>query len=167
MNVKFFASFLAHSILATVGAMLGGILLSVLVSLPFAFFSSGMGNIFDRIGDTWFLRYGVDGPFPIVPVLVAACIGFASPRLSKTSAPAWVWIIPTVLLLVSVAPRVFESPSQAKWVLDNYFGRGCGSSECLYELFITAPFYTSLAYTMGWLVRRQTSRAGTSARGPA
>jgi hypothetical protein len=32
---------------------------------------------------------------------------------------------------------------------DTYFGKGCGGSECLYELFLTAPFYTSVAYSIG------------------
>jgi hypothetical protein len=41
-------------------------------------------------------------------------------------------------------------PGQIYWtdVWDNFFGAGCGSSECLYELTVTAPVVCSLTYSI-------------------
>jgi len=46
-----------------------------------------------------------------------------------------------------------NSAQGASWTVDNFFFARCGATECLYELFITAPFYTSAAYTLGWLCK--------------
>jgi len=35
-----------------------------------------------------------------------------------------------------------------------YFGKNCGGSECLYELFLTMPLYTGISYTVGALLTR-------------
>jgi hypothetical protein len=37
-------------------------------------------------------------------------------------------------------------------VWNNFFGSDCGSSECLTEYRVTAPFYTSIAYSFGLLL---------------
>lgn len=55
-------------------------------------------------------------------------------------------------------PAVFLSWSALSWhrtipvydsTWDTYFGRNCGGSECLYELFLTMPLYASLGYLLG------------------
>jgi len=37
---------------------------------------------------------------------------------------------------------------------DTYFGRNCSGSECLYEFFLTMPFYTGIGYSVGALISR-------------
>lgn len=147
--MKLFTSFLAHLLVATLGAIIGGSVLAFLLALPFAFFSSGPGNIVDRAGDTLIARYSLNEPYFALPVLMAACLGFLSPRWSRSSVSKWVWLIPTIALAYNILPGLFRSPNARKWVWDNYFSAGCGSTECLYEFFITVPFYTSLSYTIG------------------
>ena len=60
-------------------------------------------------------------------------------------------------------PAVFLSGSAFSWsrtipvydsTWDTYFGRNCGGSECLYEIFLTMPFYTGLGYLVGAILCR-------------
>jgi hypothetical protein len=62
------------------------------------------------------------------------------------------WLPPAAFLLWSAwswqkSMAVYDST----W--DTYFGKNCGGSECLYELLLTAPFYTGLGYSLGALLR--------------
>jgi hypothetical protein len=153
MTAKSIVEFVVQSIIATVGSIIGGYLVGFLIALPFGFASSGLGNIVDKTVDTWFFRHWVDCTFPILPVATAACLGFLSYRSSKPNSPAWVWLIPSEVLLWSVLPAVLHSADGRKWVYNNYFGSNCGSTECLYELLVTAPNSThqQLTRSAGWL----------------
>jgi hypothetical protein len=37
---------------------------------------------------------------------------------------------------------------------DTYFGKNCTGSECLYELFLTMPFYAGIGYSVGALLTK-------------
>ena len=83
-------------------------------------------------------------------------IGFAAGSYLYSRLPSKVayfsWCIPGLLLLCSAwhwqsTMAIYDSTWQT------YFGKGCGGSECLYELALTAPFYTSVAYSVGALVQ--------------
>ena len=57
------------------------------------------------------------------------------------------WLPPAGFLLWSAwswqnSMAVYDST----W--DTYFGKSCSGSECLYELFLTAPFYTGIGYSL-------------------
>jgi hypothetical protein len=161
MKGKLVLSFLSQSLVATAGALVAGILLTFIVALPFGWLSSGMGNIVDRTVDTWIVRYLSEEPYFVFPVVTAACLGFLSYKFTKSRVASWVWVIPTAILLVNVVPRILGSSAVPKWVFDNYFGRGCGASECLYELVVTGPFYTSVAYALCACVARRHFRTRT------
>jgi hypothetical protein len=154
MSGKAIGVFLVNSVVATAGSMLGGYLLGFLIALPFGFASSGFGNVADRALDSWFSRHFINLWFPLLPVLTAACLGFLSYRLSKSNSA---WLIPAVILLWSVFPLLLRSPDTRKWMYDNYFSPRCGSTECLYQFFLADPFYTSLAYTIGFLAHKMAS----------
>ena len=154
-------SFLVHSIIATIGSMLVSYLAGFVVALPIGFFSSGQGNVVDRTVDTWFWRYCIDSSYFVAQIVTAACLGFISYRFSQSRSALWVWLLPTGVLALNVLPSMMHSRTGPNWVLDNYFGRNCGSTECLYELFITGPFYTSVAYTIGWLIKKHGFPANT------
>jgi hypothetical protein len=80
----------------------------------------------------------------------------------------WVWVIPLAILLYAfiavpvLMPRwtsVLERPDTFASRLSHYFGSGCKTSaRCLDQLLITMPFYTSVAYSIGVLLARKTSR---------
>jgi hypothetical protein len=148
---KFAIGFIVHSVIATVGAFFGGTVLGFLLALPIGLFSSGPGNIVDRVSDSWIIRYSFKEPYFALPALTALFLGFISHRLSRSRSGAFSWIVPSAVLLCTILPRLVSSPAQESWIIDNLFSAGCGSTECLYELFITAPFCTSVAYTIGWL----------------
>jgi hypothetical protein len=150
------AIFIAHSAIATVGCLVAGIALSFSFSLLIALWSSGAGNIVDRAGDTWFFSHLVDNPYFLVPVVFSSCMGFFAFRFSKHSSAAWAWVVPCTILLLNIVVSMLNSPAKA--VMQDYFGRGCGNDECLVQLFFTAPFYTSVAYSLGWLSRRWLSK---------
>jgi hypothetical protein len=142
--------------------MLVGSLADFLVALPIGLFSSGEGNVVDRAVNSWFARYCVDNPYFIAPIVMAACLGFISHRFSQSRSALWVWLLPTGVLALNVLPSMVHPRTGPNWAFDNYFGRHCGGTECLYELFITGPFYTSVAYTIGWLIKKHGFPADTT-----
>jgi hypothetical protein len=155
MNTESILNFLRHSLLATLGSLFGGYLIGFLIALPFGFVSSGIGNIVDKTVDTWFFRHCVDSTFPLFPVLTALWLGLSIHRSSKSKSGPWVWILPAAILLWNVLPSMLRSPDARKLVYDDYFTRNCARTECLYQFFITNPFYTSAAYAIGCLAKRQ------------
>jgi hypothetical protein len=153
MTGKHIFSFLVHSAAATAGSLFVGFVSGLLIALAISPFSAGTGNIVDRAVDSWFFRHCVDNPYFMTSILSAVCLGFMSHRFSKSQAAVWVWLLPTAVLMFNLLPSVLSSPSAAKNAWINYFSRDCGGTECLGELLVTAPFYTSLAFTFGWLTR--------------
>ena len=66
---------MAHSLLATVGCVVGGFAISFLVACCIALWSSGAGNIVDRTVDSWFFRYCVDNPYFRYPYSLVFALG--------------------------------------------------------------------------------------------
>src|SRR5207244_2215740 len=88
-------------------------------------------------------KHWIDGALP----------SFVVQLFLSTSAP-WVWLLPAMILAFNVATwksHIARSNFSDAWA--NYFTSDCGASECLYEILITAPFYTSVAYTVGWIAK--------------
>jgi len=147
-----FGAFIAHSLLATVGCFVGAFTIGFMVAGLIALWSSGPGNIVDRAVDSWFFRYCVDNPYFLLPIFFSFCLGSIVFRFSKHSSAAWAWVLPGTILLLNILPSMSDRSGQG--IIQNYFGRDCGSNECLDQLLFTAPFYTSVAYSLGWLSRR-------------
>jgi hypothetical protein len=92
-------------------------------------------------------------PIWLPEVLMGILLGGIAYRRLPTKLAFYVGVPPAVLLFSSAwhwqqTMAIYDST----W--DTYFGKGCAGSECLYELLLTAPFYTSLAYTVGALASR-------------
>ena len=65
------------------------------------------------------------------------------------------WLFPAVLLVWNVFSwKPYTSRSNLGDAWANYFGSDCDGSECLYEVFLTAPFFTSVAYSVGSIAMR-------------
>jgi hypothetical protein len=104
-----------------------------------------------------------DEPFWLPEILAGLCLGFFCYRRVRSKIAFAVWIFPATFLAWSAiywhrTMSVYDST----W--DTYFGSQCGGSECLYELFLTAPFYSSLAYSVGatFGLNRQSFLSGPS-----
>jgi hypothetical protein len=146
-------SFIAQQFLATVGAMVVGTVGAIIPSVLIAAVTKNTsgGNWVDHMVDQHILRAAGE-PYFIFPVLAAFMLGLLSHRYSQSTSASWVWVLPTVILIWNLLTWK-NGGFRPYWpdVWNNYFGSDCGSSECMYELFVTAPFYASLAYTFGWL----------------
>ena len=149
-------SFVLQQILSTAGAMLIGVLIVIFLALLSAALTRNTsgGSFIDHITEQ---RASVllNQPYYIAPVLCALVLGMLGRRSSRSRWAAWVWILPTAILVWNlltwkgVGPPITAVYWRDVWA--NYFGSDCGGSECLYEVFVTIPFYTSVAYTFGWL----------------
>jgi len=149
-------AFLTQQLVSTVGAMVAGFLVALIpaVVVAMATKNTSGGNWADHMAEQHIFR-AAEEPYFVFPILAAFVFGVLSHRYSRSLSARWVWVIPLTILLWSVLTwRTGESRPYWTDVWNNYFGRDCGSSECAYEFFMTAPAYTSLAYTFGWLIKR-------------
>jgi hypothetical protein len=148
-------SFLVQQLASTAGAMLFGTITGAIppVLISAVTKNTSGGNWADHLADQPILR-AVGEPYFALPVLTGFFLGVLSSRFFRSSSAAWVWVLPTIILVWNLLSW-HNGGYRPYWpdVWNNYFGSNCGSSECLYELFITAPFYTSFAYTLGWIAR--------------
>ena len=94
---------------------------------------------------------------PLLPTaaLVGALLGFYVNRRTKDRSASFVWIIPLIFLSRAVAIEAhsfspaWSSQSLGTYLWANFASMSCGETECLYELFFTAPFLSGLAYSLG------------------
>ena len=61
------------------------------------------------------------------------------------------WILPGGILLLNLISWQ-QTMSQYDSTWSTFFGTDCGGSECLYELFVTVPFYTAVGYSIGAVI---------------
>ena len=147
-------SFVLQQIISTVGAVLVGIIASLILAALTAAFTKNTsgGNFGDRMVDQPVFK-GVGQPYYLMLVLAGFILGALSRRFFRTRGAAGVWVLPLCILLWNIftwKTGGYGTYWQGVW--DNYFGSNCPGSECLYEFFVTVPFYTSIAYSLGWLV---------------
>lgn len=148
-------AFFVHLTASTLGAAVVGLVAAFLLAGLTAAFTKNTsgGNWADHVADQFILKAAGE-PYFVFPVFIGFALGGLSYRYSRSSSAAWVWVLPTIALVWNVL--TWKNGGDPYWpdVWNNYFGSQCGSSECLYELFVTMPFYTSLAYAVGWMTRR-------------
>jgi len=155
--------FVAQFAIATIGAMLLGVLVVLLPTLLFASLTrSPNETVRERVVTEPLLRWGADNPYFGGPILVAFILGWISRRYFKSRVAAWVWVPMTLALLWNITTWRSYSPL-SHWgdVRANFFTSDCGDSDCLYEMLVTGPFYTSVAYSLGWIGKTFTRRRGT------
>lgn len=147
--------FVLHTVLSTLGANLVACLLVATCSVVTALVTRNTsgGNFIDHIGEQPSVHL-FDQPYFVGPVIVGFVMGFVLHTWFRSRFAAWVWILPALILVWNLFTW-HPGFSRAYWpdVWENYFSGQCGSSECLYEQFVTCPFYTSVAYALGWLGR--------------
>ena len=148
-------AFFVHLAASTLGAAVVGFVTAFLLAGLTALVTKNTsgGNWADHVSDQFILKVAGE-PYFLFPVLAGIAFGALSYGYSRSSSAAWVWVLPTIALVWNVL--TWKNGGAPYWpdVWDNYFGSGCSGSECLYELFVTMPFYTALAYSAGWIARR-------------
>jgi hypothetical protein len=151
---KLIASFMLQQVISTAGAMLLGVLATMILATLTAVFAKGShpGDFLDLVVDQYIVK-GVDQPYYPMLILAGFTLGSLNLLFFRTRTAVWVWVLPLCILLWNIF--TWETGGHAGYWQDvwaNYFSSNCGSSECLYELFVTVPFYVSSAYSIGWLV---------------
>jgi hypothetical protein len=107
-----------------------------------------------------------ENPFYPVQVITGLYFGWLLGRRLQDRSMLWIWILPLAILayalatipLVSPYMSVLLHPDSVQARVSFYFGWGCKPRErCFDQLFITMPFYASVAYSLGALLARNTS----------
>ena len=98
-------------------------------------------------------------PYFPIQIILAFLNGIGLPRSVRHWVTQWVWLLPFVILCVSLTSS--HVPLSVR--LGRHFGWECGpSTRCYESLGATLPFYTSIAYSLGaFLMRRHESKRGT------
>jgi len=134
-------SFILQLLISTMGAMLTGVAVVVFLALIVRIASGGYSV--DAVQRRIFVL--LDEPYFIAPILAGFFLGRLGGRFFRSASTVLLWIVPAAVLLLGMA----SGHEMNVW--DNYFGSRCGGSECASEWLFTAPFYTSVAYTAGWI----------------
>jgi|SRR5208282_3870539 len=92
---------------------------------------------------------------PVAFGALSACL--MGKRLSKRS--CLVWCIPLALLCGALFAVINAPYATRSELWDTMVGTDCGSSECLYETFISVPFACSLSYSLSAAVVRAIRRS--------
>jgi hypothetical protein len=92
--------------------------------------------------------------FPLQIAMGAIAGGYARHRFKRSFA-SWVWVLPLAHFLFCLAQfdvSVFQNPLAVRF--EHFLGNGCRPPQCWDQMLCTAPFYTSVAYSLGaWSVR--------------
>jgi hypothetical protein len=65
-----------------------------------------------------------------------------------------VWLVPLAWLIYGISEsamsysQAWAHQSRSAYIWDNFFGTHCSGTECLNELLFTAPFLSSVAYSL-------------------
>jgi len=93
-------SFLIQQIASTAGAMVVGTLAGIIPAILIAAVTKNTsgGNWADHIADQSVLR-AVGEPYFALPVVAGFFLGVLSSRFFRSSSAAWVWVLPTIILV--------------------------------------------------------------------
>jgi hypothetical protein len=104
------------------------------------------------------LSFMLSGIFkePLLPgaLLGGAIMGYLVNRNVRDIAALLVWLVPLAWLFYGIRDsaayysEAWAQQSRSAYIWDNFFGTHCSGSECLNELLFTAPFLSSVAYSI-------------------
>lgn len=128
-----------HVIIATVAVLLVAFCLGAFVA-----------HFAENIADSLFGS-------PIFPaeIVLGLVVGFFVNRQLLSKSALWVWILPALWLLSDIPSSVKETGWSYTW---NYLFWG-KCADCVEQTILVAPFYTSLAYSLGaWIALKKIPR---------
>lgn len=119
-----------------------------LISLPIA----AVGLIGNEQGLFFRFTNFISGEPVWAPEILAGFLfGWLAYRRIPSRLAFGAFAVPAVILFWNVVSWQ-RAMSQYDSTWSTFFGTGCGGSECLYQLIVTAPFYTAVAYSAGSVV---------------
>jgi hypothetical protein len=125
-------------------ATLIGLLISSLIAV--------IGLIGSEQGLVFQLTNRISGEPAWAPeILASLVVGWVAYKQLPSKLAFGSFAVPAVILFWNVFSwqRTF---SQYNSTWSTFFGTDCGGSECLYQLSLTAPFYTAVAYSAGAVI---------------
>jgi len=135
---------LGHVSLAYMATILGFIVSMVLIVV-----------VGDRVSIRWLIAEPVWG----VEMVCGFLAGHWCYRKFPSRTAFLAWCVPgTILFTIVLQWQHKMSQYDPTW--QTFFGMRCGGSECLYQLFLTAPFYTAVSYSVGAAFGQRTKKAG-------
>ena len=121
--------------------------------------------VFPAAGETSTLTGQLTGePFWLPEIMAGLLLGWFAYETVPSKTAFFGWLVPGCFLLWKAWSWQRSIAAYDDSTLDTYFGRNCGGSECLYQLFFTVPFYSSLSYSIGAFSKYVEARR-TEARG--
>jgi hypothetical protein len=135
----FLIRYVVHSVLASYGAVILVVIIEYVVGLAI-----GPQNRF--------LDFVVVGPTFLMPIVVGLGLGYRFGGSTRRYIARLVFAVPLIIAVYEVtswSTHTYDGESWAKALWDNFLGTNCGSSECLEEMLISAPLFSSLAYVIG------------------
>jgi hypothetical protein len=145
---RFLTEYMAQMLFATACAIISGFVIAMILDV-IAMKIRGLperGSFPDVFGEPYFIG----------PIALAFALGLWGRKRFRTTAGYFLWIVPALILLSSfLSWHSYSHLGRWQDAWANFFGRDCGGSECFYEWTVTAPFYTSVVYTLGWIVARK------------
>lgn len=104
------------------------------------FVAACIGAVNQRVGDFLF-----EAPLFPGEIILGFCSGFVVDRFLGSSSAKWTWVVPALLLLSDFLSSIHGSSMSST---SQYFFAG-KCSDCVEVMFMVAPFYTSIAYSLG------------------
>jgi hypothetical protein len=148
-SFRFLTEYFAQLLIATAGAVISGLVIGVAL-FAIADWIRGPNP------SGYSLLAFAGEPYFFIPIALALALGFSQQKRFQTSAGYFLWIVPALILLSSFLSWQSYS-SRGRWedAWATFFSGHCSGSECFYEWTVTAPFYTSVVYTLGWIAARK------------
>src|SRR5258708_2028530 len=93
-------------------------------------------------------------PFFLGALFGGAIMGYLVNRNMRDLAALLVWLVPLAWLIYGIRDsaasysEAWAQQSRSAYIWDTFFGTHCGGSECLNELLFTAPFLSSVSYSI-------------------
>lgn len=116
--------------------------------------------VVELVLDTSFPRYAITierfflGPTFLVPISIGLFAGFRWGRTLPRLSSRLIFAVPSLIALwelVAIIRSSYYPQGLSRNLIDNYLlpAPYCSTSECLGELIITVPLFSSIAYALG------------------
>ena len=111
---------------------------------------------------------------PLLPaaLLGGAIMGYLVNRNGWDVTVLLVWLVPLAWLIYGIRDssasysEAWAHQSRSAYIWDNFFGTHCSGSECLNEFLFTAPFLSSISYSITAYFASKKIRDSEKAGGP-
>lgn len=114
------------------------------------FLGAGVSWLNDNLAGAIFF----ESPYP-GEIVLGLLIGYAANKVLRSRFVLWFWVLPTLPIL----DEFYGSP----WRDTFHYLFVARCTNCIEQLFIVAPFYGSIAYSLGaWVALKQNSRRTVS-----